>query len=41
MGVARQRAAAVTGRFVGELKPEREDEGQDELDERLAIAQEL
>jgi hypothetical protein len=41
MGVASQGAAAVTGRFVGELKPEREDEGEHELNERLAIAKEL
>jgi hypothetical protein len=32
MGVARQTAAAITGRFVGKLKPQREDEGEDKLD---------
>ena len=41
MGVARQRAAAVTGRFVSDLKPEREDAGQDELDKCFAIAKKL
>jgi len=41
MGVASQRAAAVTGRFVGQLKAHGEDKSQDELDERLGIAQEL
>ena len=41
MGVAGQTATAVTGRFVVELKAQREDEGQDELDERLAIVKEL
>ena len=41
MGVASQRTAAVTGRLVGELKPQGKDEGQDKLNERLAITQEL
>jgi hypothetical protein len=41
MGMASERAAAVTGRFVVELKAQREDKGQDQLDERLGIAQEL
>jgi hypothetical protein len=41
MRVTRQSTAAVTGRFMGELKAQREDEGEDELDERLAIAKEL
>jgi hypothetical protein len=41
MGVASHRAAAITGRFVVELKTQREDEGQDKLDECLAIVKEL
>ena len=41
MGVASQRAAAITGRFVMELETDGEDEGQHELDEHLASAQEL
>jgi hypothetical protein len=41
MGVAGEAATAVAGRFVVELKAQREDEGQDELDEGLAITKEL
>jgi hypothetical protein len=41
MGVASQPTAAITGRFVGELQPEREDEGQDKLDACLAIVEQL
>lgn len=41
MAVASQRTAAATGRFVVELKPEREDEGQNELDECFAMAEQL
>src|SRR4029450_11840395 len=41
MGVASHRAAAVTGRLVFELEADGEDEGEDELDERLGIAKEL
>jgi hypothetical protein len=41
MGVASQSTAAVTARFRVELKAQREDEGQDELDERLAIMKQL
>jgi hypothetical protein len=41
MGVASQRAAAITGRFVVELETQREDESQDELDEGSAIAEQL
>jgi hypothetical protein len=40
MGVASQRAA-VTGRWVVELKAWREDEGSDELDNSLASVKEL
>ena len=40
MGVAGQRAA-VTGRFVVELKADGEDKGKDELDERLGVVKEL
>src|SRR4029450_14107963 len=38
MGVAWQRAAAITGRFVVEVEANGEDEGQHARDERLAIA---
>ena len=38
MRVARQASAPATGRLVGELKPKREDERQDELDKCFAIA---
>ena len=41
MGVTRQAPAPATGRLVGELKPKREDERQDELDKRFAIAEYL
>ena len=41
MGVAREAPAAATGRLVEELKAKGEDERQDELDKRLAIAQQL
>jgi hypothetical protein len=40
VGVAGQTAAAAGG-FVGELKANGEDEGEDALDERLGVAQEL
>src|SRR5688572_3893745 len=39
MRVADQTAAAVTGRFVGELKADGEDVGEDKLDKRFTIAQ--
>jgi hypothetical protein len=41
MGVTGQTPAAVTGRFVDELKTQGEDEGEDKLDKRLAIGNEL
>ena len=41
MGVAGQRAAARTGRLVGELKARGKDEGEDKFDKRLAIADQL
>src|SRR5687768_4780749 len=41
MGVASETTTAVTGRFVGELKPQREDEGQNKLDKRFAIVEQL
>jgi hypothetical protein len=41
MGMAGETAAAVTGRFVAELKADGEDKGQDKLDECLAIVEEL
>src|SRR5438477_542949 len=41
MGVARHTATAGTGRFVGKLEADREDKGQDKLDKRLAIADQL
>jgi hypothetical protein len=41
VGVASQKAAAGTGRCVVELKANGEDEGEDELDERFAIAKVL
>src|SRR5215470_19766495 len=40
MGVACEAPAAATGRLVGELKADREEEGKDELDKRLGIVQE-
>jgi hypothetical protein len=36
-----QTAPAGTGRFVVELKADREDEGKDKLDKRFAIAEQL
>jgi hypothetical protein len=41
MGVTGQTTATVTGRFVGELKAHREDEGQDKLNKCFAIAEQL
>jgi hypothetical protein len=41
MGAASHSAAAVIGRLVFELEADGEDEGEDELDERLGIAKEL
>ena len=41
MGVAGQTATAGTGRFVVKLKAEREDKGQNKLDKRFAIADQL
>src|SRR5215471_11676855 len=41
MGVARQTAAAGTGRFVDKLEADREEKGQDKLDKRFAIADHL
>ena len=41
MGVASQTTTAVTGRFMGQLEADGEDEGQDKLDERLGVAKEL
>ena len=41
MGVAGQTPAARTGRLVGELKAQGKDEGEDKLDKRLAIADQL
>jgi hypothetical protein len=41
LATQRQRAVTITGRFVGELKAQREDAGQHKLDERLAIVEEL
>ena len=41
MGVARQTTASVTGRFVGELKAQREDESEDKLDKCFAIVNQL
>ena len=37
MGVARHTTAAATGRCVGELKTQREDEGEDTLDKGFAV----
>ena len=39
MGVARQAPPAVTGRLVRMLKAQGQNEGEDELDKRFAIAQ--
>jgi hypothetical protein len=41
MGVTSQRATAVTGRFVVELQAQREDEGQDKLNECFAICEQV
>ena len=41
MGVAGEAPTAITGRFVVELKAQSEEEGQDELDKRLGIVEEL
>ena len=41
MGVARQAAPAVTGRLVFQLEAKRQNAGEDTLNKRLAIAQEL
>jgi hypothetical protein len=41
MGMAGQTATTRTGRFVGKLKADREDEGEDKLDKRFAIADQL
>ena len=40
MGVARQAATRAATGFVGELKAEGEEEGEDELDERVGVVQE-
>src|SRR2546426_12267543 len=39
MGVASQTPAAVTGRFVVELKADGEDEGEDQLNKRFGVVQ--
>src|SRR5215471_7618908 len=41
MGVTGQTATTRTGRLVGELEADREDEGQDKLDKRFAIVDQL
>ena len=41
MGVAREASSPAAAGLVFELKADREDEGQNELDERLAIIKEL
>ena len=41
MGVVGQTAAAVAAGLMVELKAKREDEGEDKLDERFAIADQL
>jgi hypothetical protein len=41
MGVVRHTAAAGTGRFGGKLEADREEKGQDTLDKRFAIADQL
>jgi hypothetical protein len=41
MGMARQTATAGTGGLVGQLEADREDTGEDELDERLAVVHQL
>jgi hypothetical protein len=41
MGMTGQRATTRTGRLVNKLKADREDEGKDKLNKRLAIAEQL
>ena len=41
MGVARQAPAAATRGLVCELEADRQDKGEDELDKRFGVAQEL
>ncbi len=41
MGVARQAPALITGRFVLQLEAEGQKEGEDTLEKRLAIAEEV
>jgi hypothetical protein len=41
VGMAAEAAIIVTGRFMGELKTQGKDEGEDSLDKRLAIADQL
>jgi len=41
MGVTGQTATTRTGRLVGKLEADREDEGQDKLDKRFAIVDQL
>ena len=41
MGVAGQTAAAAAGGLVGQLEADREDKGEDELDEGRAVADQL
>src|SRR5262249_48777603 len=41
MGVAGQTAAAATGGLVGQLETDREDKGEDELNEGRAVADQL
>ena len=41
MGVAGQTAVAATGGLVGQLEADREDKGEDELDEGRAVADQL
>lgn len=38
MGMTGQTATTRTGRFMGKLEAEREDEGEDKLDKRFAIS---
>ena len=38
MGMTGQTATPRTGRFMGKLEAEREDEGEDKLDKRFAIS---
>jgi hypothetical protein len=41
MGMTGQTATTRTGRLVGKLKADREDKSEDELNERLVIAEQL